>query len=331
MHSSRERPEKRRLLGFVGKAVFSLVIIAAVLHLSDMGSVVDTLTKISIPALVAAMGITFAQIVLSGLRWFCLCRQTGNFLKPWTTLRIMFLAMFSTQLMPTSIGADVVRAVMATRAGMDWTRATSTVVLDRAAGLLSLLVMMAVTGFVIADLLPDSRPVGLLRGLPFAAIAAVVTLTLTGERLAGVLEGRRGFGAAVRILRDFHRLMTGGWLSLVVLGLSFSLHLLGAACIWVIADGIGWPVSYLQILGFLPVVILAMLIPVSIAGWGVREGMIVLLFSVLHIGAAEAFSVSVLWGGVTVASAVLAGGIWFWTRNEGDRIPLPADADGQAP
>ena len=67
-------------------------------------------------------------------------------------------------------------------------------------------------------------------------------------------------------------------------------------------------------LGILPIISLVQLVPVSIAGWGVREGTVVTLFTILGIEPSLGLLVSLIWGGAIAISAVLSGVIWFFGK-----------------
>jgi hypothetical protein len=58
-------------------------------------------------------------------------------------------------------------------------------------------------------------------------------------------------------------------------------------------------------------VILVTVVPISIAGWGVREGAMVVAFGFINVPASAAFAVSVLFG-LTLAAASLPGSILWW-------------------
>jgi uncharacterized membrane protein YbhN (UPF0104 family) len=51
--------------------------------------------------------------------------------------------------------------------------------------------------------------------------------------------------------------------------------------VWILALELGLNINYIIVLAFLPLISLAQLIPVSIAGWGVREGAVVSLFALM--------------------------------------------------
>jgi hypothetical protein len=60
-----------------------------------------------------------------------------------------------------------------------------------------------------------------------------------------------------------------------------------------------------------PPVILVTVVPISIAGWGVREGAMVVAFGFINVPASAAFAVSVLFG-LTLAAASLPGALLWW-------------------
>lgn len=68
------------------------------------------------------------------------------------------------------------------------------------------------------------------------------------------------------------------------------------------------------------------MIPISIAGWGVREGAMVVGLGLVGVSSSTALSVSLLFGGVLVVVGLLGGLIW-----EGRRftLPRPIDQRGQ--
>ena len=306
-----------------------MAMIALIVGLADVEAVWARLGGIEVSVLFLAAGLCFAQILLAGLRWIIIGAGTGDFVSAWTAMRATFAAMFCNQLLPTSIGGDVVRVGLLTNQGLAMGRAARTVVLDRTAGLLSLLTLMGVTGFVLSGQLPENWPVDLIRFLPVGAIGLVLLALFVGDRIAAVLEARGLLPWFAQLFRDSASLLRHGSRTLIILALSYAIHAASAASIWVLAQGSGVEIAYAQVLGFLPIVILVLMLPISIAGWGVREGTVVALFALLGIGSASSVAVSILWGGCIAVAALVAGVIWAVSRPKGER--LPSDEPPQAP
>jgi glycosyltransferase 2 family protein len=331
-----ENPSEPRRWGrFLLKLVISLGLVGAVLGLADISHVGKSFAAIDGMTIVAAVGLCFSQMVLAGIRWHVLAGRTGIVVGWWRVMRVTFAAMFCNQLLPTSIGGDLVRIGLLARLSVPAGHAARTVVLDRAAGMLSLLTLMTITGIVLGERLPAGWPVPFFQALPVLAIMIVLGGMLVGDRAADLVERRLKFAWAAQLLRDSSRLMRGGFSTLVILLLSYAIHIASAASIWILARGSGVEIEFIEVLGFLPIVILIILVPISIAGWGVREGTIVTLFALLGIGSAPAFAVSILWGAAIAVGAILGGAIWFITRESGERLPdhedRPDTQDIQAP
>ena len=80
-----------------------------------------------------------------------------------------------------------------------------------------------------------------------------------------------------------------------------------------------------KFLAFLPPVVLLMILPITIAGWGLRESIMVVFFQLSDYGAADGLIVSVLWGLATILSTLPGALFWLLTRDSNDRLP-PSDA-----
>jgi len=94
--------------------------------------------------------------------------------------------------------------------------------------------------------------------------------------------------------------------------------------------GLDLPVTWVDCLALIPPVILATTLPISIGGWGVREGAMVVALGAIGVPAEGALVLSVVVGLVGMASALPGGLIWLLG---GDRrmgvVPDPA-ADAAA-
>jgi uncharacterized protein (TIRG00374 family) len=302
------------------KLALSLSLVAVFLSAVDTSAVLASLVAVDPVIMAAAVGLCFSQTLFVGFRWHALGHRTGGFVGRWQAMRITFAAMFANQLMPTSIGGDLVRIGMLRRLGVPAGRGARTVVLDRTAGLLSLLTLMSVTGIVLGEQLSTDWRVDFIRALPVLAIALIFAALFAGDRFADMVEKRLKFSWFSQLLRDSSQLMRSGVTTGAILSLSYAVHLASATCIWILARGSGVEIGFVQVLGFLPIVILVQLVPVSIAGWGVREGTVITLFALLGIGSAAALAISILWGVAIAAGALLAGATWVLTRSAGERL-----------
>jgi hypothetical protein len=87
-------------------------------------------------------------------------------------------------------------------------------------------------------------------------------------------------------------------------------HINLSLAVYVLAVGLNLDVHVLDTLVLVPPVILIMTLPISIAGWGVRETAMVTAFGFVGIDGDSAIVLSIIFGIVTMVTA-LPGGLVF--------------------
>ncbi len=106
------------------------------------------------------------------------------------------------------------------------------------------------------------------------------------------------------------------------------MHLLTIATVTLFARGTGISLSFFNCLLIVPTVMLVTTIPISIAGWGVRESAMVAGFGLIGMAPGDALALSVLYGLFTILIALPGGVVWLVTRPRGrpENVAAPTDA-----
>src|SRR5262245_62043588 len=94
--------------------------------------------------LVAAVAIGLLQTAIGAVRWQRIAGLCGAAMPQPQALRFNMIAAFFNQVLPSTVGGDAARIVLAARAGNGWGKAAYSVLLDRFIGVLAL--AMVVTG-----------------------------------------------------------------------------------------------------------------------------------------------------------------------------------------
>ncbi|MEZ5582684.1 MAG: lysylphosphatidylglycerol synthase domain-containing protein [Candidatus Competibacteraceae bacterium] len=119
------------------------------------------------------------------------------------------------------------------------------------------------------------------------------------------------FSPITALAADMRRILNAPGLTLELLALGVLSNLLVVAGIYVLGVSVGLSLTVGQYLGLIPAVILCTVVPISIAGWGLRESAMVVLLGNAGISTEMALVVSV-WFGLTLILAALPGGlIWL--------------------
>jgi len=267
-----------------------------------------------------ALALTLPPLFLSAWRWRLTARLLGLPLGFRRALREYYLALFLNQVLPGGVAGDAARAWRHSHASGRRGGAWRAVIIERASGQLAMVLLTL--GVLAASPLWHELLAGAARGvaasgwLP-AGVAAVLLLVPVGWQLA-----RRPPVALAGLGGDLRRslLAASVWPkqlagSLLVVA-SYALVFVCAAR----AIGVELPIAAL--LALVPPVLLAMLIPLSLAGWGVREGAAALVWGLAGLPPAQGVAVSMAYG-VVVLVASLPGGLVLLHR-----VARPAPASG---
>jgi uncharacterized membrane protein YbhN (UPF0104 family) len=313
----------RRLAGsFWVRALVSVGLLALVATQIDFGAIKSRLSGGSWWLFVLAAVVLFVSFVVGGLRWHIFLRAAGIDATQRRAVDAYLIGTFTTNFLPTQIGGDVTRALYVTGRGR-WARAATTVVIDRA----SALACMITVGWFLIVLDPGAVPGQLYAALGSATAAFVITVALL-LLLPRIRAVRRLLPARTRPVAGEVRAALVGCLNPSVLGRTFAVGLgfqvLVYLAAWLVSRSISvdFPASVLGAT-LAPVLILAAA-PVSIGGYGVREGSFVLLLGYAGIGATDATLFSLLQG-ACFALASLPGALVLLRRS-----PRPATASAPA-
>lgn len=296
----------------VAKLAVTALLITLVTHAFDLRGVGGYLAQIDATTSVIVIAVALGVVPLQTWRWMIVLDASGNRLPFGRTLVIVLIGHFFNQTLPTSVGGDAVRIWCAYRAGLTRANAAATVIFDRAIALLGLLALTACGLPWLLALVPD----------PVARSAiVVVVIGGIGGFLAFVgLARLPGFVQQWRIARGLlvlaalgRRLTFAPRRLLPSLALSAAGLVLFSYMVFQIAQALGVRLSFIESLLLVPPVLLVTAIPVSLAGWGLREGAMVVALGFVGVAPAAAFAISVLFG-IALAAASLPGAVLWLAR-----------------
>lgn len=277
-----------------------------------------------------AIAATFLQIFIGVLRWREVSAECGAPLRLTQACRYNLIGAFFNQTLPSSIGGDAVRLWLVARAGAGWRAATYSIFVDRAIGLVALSIVIVASlpwsYRLISD--PSGRTALLL--IDFAALAGGLGFLLLGQLRWPWL--RRWWGThhlhacaviANRVVFSRDRGPKVALLSLLV-------HVLTVVIAWCVVRSIAAPVLFGQAFQLVPPVMLITMVPISIAGWGVREATMGLAFGYAGLVASEGVNVSLLFGAVSFFVGAFGGLVWIFSAEKAEKGSLPIAVPEQA-
>lgn len=287
-----------RILGVLaGLAVLVSVIVAF-----DPKEIGQRLVAVPPVYIVAGLCLVQAQIVLSALRWRFTAVRLGQTLKRRDAIGDYYLSSFLNQTLPGGMAGDAVRAIKHRGTGRGaWKIPALAVFLERAAGQVIFL-LLAGAGVIAWPLLDtDNLPPEISR------LLTIVSLTTACAVVSGLLMLRFPPQALAERARVFKGAVTtvflhaGAWrvqlaLSLLIVGSYLAMYMLASAAV-------GAPLPLMAAVTAIPLCLLMMLIPLTVAGWGAREAASALLWPLFGFASADGVAASIFYGVLSLVGA----------------------------
>lgn len=274
------------------------------------------------PWWLAALGVTLAGQVVAGIRWAALARPLGFDFTRRFFVRRFFEGMFFSLCLPSSIGGDVVKAVRIGSSTQLRLLAGCSVLADRLTGLSALAVLVGTAVISRNNHLGTPATFAVFGGLLLAVLAGFwLALAVLDRVHAALPEGSaRDFIARLLPYRQRPSLV------LLAVGWSFLVQLAGVASVVLVARALGVVQPALVWLSVVPLVALAMVLPISIGGFGVRENAIEYLLRGYGVPSEAGVAIGLLWGMCTLLAG-LVGGVLFLL----ERQPVAAGEPSGSP
>jgi hypothetical protein len=226
-----------------------------------------TIQRISGWRITIVLMLVFVSRFATFGRWHSLL-QVQEMRVPWKdSLRLTFAGLFASNVLPTTVGGDVVRLAGAVRIGINPALAAASLVADRLVGM-----------------------AGMFLALPFAIPSFVAYLNQNGTRSSVPLFSALPFvsnawnkiqQAFKNVFSNFKYWAKNPLILLRALGFTF-IHMLATFLIVkVLIEGMGESMPFGQIAGLWSLTYFITLLPISINGLGLQEVTITNLFSVV--------------------------------------------------
>ena len=249
----------------------------------------DGLRAVTWPAVVAAVTLTVLTTVCSAWRWRVVARALGVDIGLPGAVCAYYRSLFLNSVLPGGVIGDVHRAVTHGRRAGDVVRGLRAVAWERLWGQV---IQAVVTVVVLLTLPSPARP-----ALPYvlAGLAGVAGCAALVVRRAARRGRPRLARAARAVSADLRRglLVPGVWPQLTLASL---LVVAGHTATFVIAARVAGCTAPLgELIALLMVVQIAAGIPLSVGGWGPREGIAAWAFAAAGLGAANGVTVATLY------------------------------------
>jgi uncharacterized protein (TIRG00374 family) len=302
----------------IAKVVLSLGLLAFLVQRVKWSEVRATFTGARPEWMVAAFGLMLASNVLGSYQWNRLLHVVKIRIPFWKVCAYYHVGLFFNNFLPANIGGDLFRISDAARYGPSKTAALSAVAMDRIVGLLAMASLALVSTLPALDRFHMALIYLALVG--FFALCVALVWAVFHPRVLPSLEGmlkRIGLSSLSPHLDELAAHFAGYrgeralFAQMLLVALVTQVMRIGVHVLVARALGLHIPLIYFFL--FVPLLAVVVSLPISLNGIGVREGAGILVFGLIGIDRAHAFSLQFTTYLVAVAVSLL-GGLVFLVR-----------------
>jgi uncharacterized membrane protein YbhN (UPF0104 family) len=316
----------RRILLSTVKIVVSAALLYLALRKVDLSALLSRFTVTSLFWIGTAIAVVFLQIFVGVLRWREVSAACGAPLELGRAMRYNVIGSFFNQTLPSAIGGDAVRLWLVARAGAGWRAATYSIFVDRAIGLIALAIIIVASLPWSYSLITDPHGRSALLLVDLTALAGGLGFLVFGAlqwRWLKTWWATHHLHACAAIA---NRVIFNRRRGPLVAILSLMVHVLAVVVAWCVVQSIAAPVGFGDVFLLVPPVMLITMMPISIAGWGVREATMGLAFGFAGLAASEGVNISLLFGAVFFLVGAVGGLVWILSAEKAAQGSTPIGA-----
>ena len=277
------------------RALITAGVLSLILWKVDGREALRAIARLDLRVLLLVGALLVVDRALMVWRWIALRRAAGQPISTKSATWIYLVSSFVGGFLPAGVGADLARAYTLTQRTSQGGAAIASVAADRLLGLISIL-LVGLFGAVSWQRGADGNTV-LMSGAVLGVFASIAFLWADSWVRAVMPHALRERRIGIRALRYADALSAyrghRGTIALV-LTLSIGVQLLRILQAYLLGRGIGIDVPFGYYLVFMPIGLIALLLPISISGFGAPQALMVWLLTPVGVPEADAFALTTL-------------------------------------
>jgi len=298
------------------RILVSLALLYLALRGINFTVIQSRLSQINLGWIALALLVTVVQIFIGALRWREISQLCQAPLTDLQAFRYNMIGAFFNQTLPSSIGGDAMRLWLVNRTGAGWRAATYSILTDRAIGLIALALIIVASLPWSYGMIADSNGRLALVLVDFTALSGGLGFLLLGHLpwtwLKTWWPTKHVHACSVIANKVIFNRRSGPKIAV----LSLSIHVLAVVIAWCAVRSISAPADFEQVFMLIPPIMLVTMMPISIAGWGVREATMMVAFGYAGLAQTDGTVVSILFGAVSFLVGCVGGLVWIFSAEK---------------
>ena len=267
-----------------------------------------------ITLLLISMFIAISSFAV-GYRWKILIHTMGENISVINATKNVIIGTFFNQFLPSSFGGDFFRVFMIKKYNISISVATYSIIIDRLYGFLGLIIICIVsTPFVYIY----TKSINLILVQIFIIISFLIIIVsiFLIEYLPENIKRKKNIMFLINFFVKLKSPLKNKSFKNKILSISTLLHIINIIFLYLMTLACDIQVSFLVWLVIMPPIILISSLPISIAGWGLREGIMIIALNEIGINKTDAFMLSLSYGLAIMIAGLLGGIFWVMEHTE---------------
>ncbi|MBK8901479.1 MAG: flippase-like domain-containing protein [Anaerolineaceae bacterium] len=287
------------------------ILLVYLLNTVPLANMWQQLRQLSPAALASSFLIFTLSNALFATAWAVALHILGFDLPIQTVGKLFFQSLFINNF-ASFIGGDSLRVYQVGRLSRRILDATLSVLISRIVMLYAILLLAGVMTWSLANEVGwDNQAQDLGAGLTLFLLLAIPLLSFLNKKPATVLKPQNKTSWIAHFIEKFvavrQKLQGHTFALLLVLLLSILAQLMSAWAVWVLAVAMAMPVGWWQLLLFLSVIGIALILPISFNGIGIREVGLVGLLTGIQIDSSQALALSLTTSLLVIVTSLIGG------------------------
>jgi len=314
----------KKYVAIFGKTFISVSLVAYLITRIGTGEILNIISGVNLYPLIVAFSLCIFGIFVRSLKWRILLGSKKIVVPIKRAFSIYFIGIFFNNLLPSSIGGDVIRAYELSKFCGSKVESISSIVVERLTGIITLTMIASAAILIGYKDVQKTRTipivlslVGFLGICSFLLFKESAWIKIREISLIDFMLSRLNLVSKVN--RLYEAINAYGKMKNIIslaIGLSLIFQLITPIIHYFVSLALDIDIDIIYFYIFTPIIACILLIPLSIQGIGIREAASVFFYTQVGATEAEAISISIAVYALVLATGLIGGLIYGYQSFE---------------
>lgn len=248
-------------------------------------------------------------------RWKIIITSMGENISIINASKNVIIGSFFNQFLPSTFGGDFFRIFLLKKYNITFQVATYSIIIDRLYGFLGLIIICLVSNPLVYNY-TKSLNLTLIQTFIILSFLILLALIYLIKQIPENSRYKKYFIFLIDFFNKVKKPLTNVSFRNRILSISILLHLINIIFLYLMTLAFDIKINFFSWIVIMPPIILISSLPISISGWGLREGIMIIALNEIGINKTDAFILSLSYGLAVMIAGLLGSVFWILEKNE---------------